>query len=229
MGQMGFMVMTCGLGAFAAAAFHLVGHGMYKASLFLGSGGAVRRAVRHAKAPPAQVAPGDRRYAALVAGMVGAIAVGGATALLYADDPGTGGGAALLIFAWATASLAAYGWLCRHRSAPGTLVAVASLGAGGFAYVGLLAAATGFLAPALAPAAAAASPWLLAPVLLALALGSVVRLAPARMAAAQRTLYVLALGAGQVVARPARGALRAGPAAAVAPPGVLARTAEARS
>jgi len=43
MGQMGFMVMTCGLGAFAAAAFHLVAHGMYKASLFLGSGGAVQR------------------------------------------------------------------------------------------------------------------------------------------------------------------------------------------
>ena len=55
-GQMGFMIMTCGLGAFAAAVFHLVAHGMYKASLFLGSGAAVHRHVRHTKAPPRSIA-----------------------------------------------------------------------------------------------------------------------------------------------------------------------------
>ncbi|MBA2349286.1 MAG: sodium:proton antiporter, partial [Solirubrobacterales bacterium] len=53
MGQMGFMIMVCGLGAFAAVIFHLVAHGMYKATLFLGSGAAVGGHVRHAKAPPA--------------------------------------------------------------------------------------------------------------------------------------------------------------------------------
>jgi NAD(P)H-quinone oxidoreductase subunit 5 len=37
-GQMGFMVLQCGLGAFAGALVHLVGHGFYKACAFLGSG-----------------------------------------------------------------------------------------------------------------------------------------------------------------------------------------------
>ncbi|HSL73084.1 MAG TPA: proton-conducting transporter membrane subunit [Ilumatobacteraceae bacterium] len=40
-GQMGFMVMQLGVGAFAAALFHIVGHALYKAALFLGAGGAI--------------------------------------------------------------------------------------------------------------------------------------------------------------------------------------------
>ena len=39
MGQMGFMVAQCGLGLFPAAVAHLVWHGMFKAYLFLSSGG----------------------------------------------------------------------------------------------------------------------------------------------------------------------------------------------
>ncbi|MEQ8968076.1 MAG: proton-conducting transporter membrane subunit [Azospirillaceae bacterium] len=39
--QMGFMVLQCGLGLPAAAMAHLVLHGAYKASLFLGAGSAV--------------------------------------------------------------------------------------------------------------------------------------------------------------------------------------------
>jgi NADH-quinone oxidoreductase subunit L len=38
MGQMGYMIMECGLGAFALAIFHLIAHGLFKASLFLGAG-----------------------------------------------------------------------------------------------------------------------------------------------------------------------------------------------
>ena len=38
MGQMGYMVMECGLGAFALAVFHLCAHGLFKATLFLNSG-----------------------------------------------------------------------------------------------------------------------------------------------------------------------------------------------
>lgn len=41
--QMGFMVMQCGLGFYAAAMAHLILHGLFKASLFLGAGSAVRR------------------------------------------------------------------------------------------------------------------------------------------------------------------------------------------
>lgn len=41
--QMGFMIMTCGLGAYAAALWHIGAHGMFKAWLFLGSGSAIGR------------------------------------------------------------------------------------------------------------------------------------------------------------------------------------------
>ena len=39
--QMGFMIMSCGLGAYAAALWHIIAHGLFKAWLFLGSGSAV--------------------------------------------------------------------------------------------------------------------------------------------------------------------------------------------
>ncbi|SEQ87231.1 proton-conducting transporter transmembrane domain-containing protein [Natrinema salaciae] len=43
MAQMGFMILQCGLGFFAAAIAHLVLHGFYKAYLFLSSGAAVEQ------------------------------------------------------------------------------------------------------------------------------------------------------------------------------------------
>lgn len=42
-GQMGFMVLQCGLGLFALALLHIVAHSLYKAHAFLSSGGAVDR------------------------------------------------------------------------------------------------------------------------------------------------------------------------------------------
>lgn len=48
--QIGFMVMACGLGAFAVAIFHLLAHGCYKAFFFLSTGNALRsveRDLRH--------------------------------------------------------------------------------------------------------------------------------------------------------------------------------------
>ena len=41
-GQMGFMIMQCGLGAFPAAMIHIVTHGFLKASLFLGTGSTIQ-------------------------------------------------------------------------------------------------------------------------------------------------------------------------------------------
>ncbi len=41
MGQMGFMLMQCGMGLFAAALSHLFWHGLFKAYLFLNAGSAV--------------------------------------------------------------------------------------------------------------------------------------------------------------------------------------------
>ena len=51
MAQMGFMMMACGLGAFAAAVFHLIAHGMFKSALFLGAGSGVRRHARQREWP----------------------------------------------------------------------------------------------------------------------------------------------------------------------------------
>ncbi len=42
-GQMGFMLIQCALGAYLAAIIHLILHGLFKATLFLQSGSAVRR------------------------------------------------------------------------------------------------------------------------------------------------------------------------------------------
>jgi len=44
MGQMGFMVMECGVGAFSLAVYHLIAHGLFKGTLFLGAGGVIHRA-----------------------------------------------------------------------------------------------------------------------------------------------------------------------------------------
>lgn len=46
MGQMGFMIMECGVGAFSLAVFHLIAHGLFKGTLFLGSGSVIGEA-RH--------------------------------------------------------------------------------------------------------------------------------------------------------------------------------------
>ncbi|WLR42416.1 NADH dehydrogenase subunit 5 [Bacillus carboniphilus] len=42
-GQMGFMLIQCALGAYLAAIIHLILHGLFKATLFLQAGSAVRR------------------------------------------------------------------------------------------------------------------------------------------------------------------------------------------
>jgi NADH-quinone oxidoreductase subunit L len=51
MGQMGYMVMECGLGAFALAVFHLCAHGLFKATLFLNSGANIHKARTEFKLP----------------------------------------------------------------------------------------------------------------------------------------------------------------------------------
>ena len=43
-GQMGYMIMECGLGAFALAVFHLIAHGLFKATVFLNCGNVIQKA-----------------------------------------------------------------------------------------------------------------------------------------------------------------------------------------
>ena len=51
MGQMGFMMMECGVGAFTLAIFHLIAHGLFKGTLFLNAGGIIGAARRHDGVP----------------------------------------------------------------------------------------------------------------------------------------------------------------------------------
>lgn len=43
-GQMGYMIMECGLGAFSLAVFHLIAHGLFKATVFLNCGTVIHKA-----------------------------------------------------------------------------------------------------------------------------------------------------------------------------------------
>ncbi|TAJ97344.1 MAG: hypothetical protein EPO39_19365 [Candidatus Manganitrophaceae bacterium] len=51
-GQMGYMIMECGLGGFALAIFHLIAHGLFKATVFLDSGHVIHAARREPRHPP---------------------------------------------------------------------------------------------------------------------------------------------------------------------------------
>ncbi len=148
-GQMGFMTVQLAVGAFSAALFHIVGHGMYKAALFLGSGGAVTAHLRHRRRPTTR--RGTPRVVRLLTGLL--VPAGALVAAYQVLDPHlpAAGEILVVVFAWATAARAADGWL---RAAPFVpmltvlLVAVATV-AGIFAYVAGLVLFEGFVAPAL--------------------------------------------------------------------------------
>lgn len=50
-GQMGYMVMECGLGAFSLAVFHLIAHGLFKATVFLNCGNVIHKARQEPSRP----------------------------------------------------------------------------------------------------------------------------------------------------------------------------------
>lgn len=70
MGQMGFMLVQCGLGLFPAAVAHLVWHGMFKAYLFLASGAAAQEKRFNLDYPPNPIT----FISALVCGAIGSFA-----------------------------------------------------------------------------------------------------------------------------------------------------------
>ncbi|MGN6503616.1 MAG: proton-conducting transporter transmembrane domain-containing protein, partial [Pseudolysinimonas sp.] len=103
--QMGFLVLTLSAGAWGAALFHLIGHGVYKATLFLGSGSQIDQ-IRLALTPPAPTPSRHRVVVAAIAALVPAAALAGATALL--TDPVTASGLLLAGYGWATAAMLTY-------------------------------------------------------------------------------------------------------------------------
>ena len=50
-GQMGFMIMECGLGAYGLAIFHLIAHGLFKGSIFLNCGYVIHAARQEPRHP----------------------------------------------------------------------------------------------------------------------------------------------------------------------------------
>ncbi|HSL56468.1 MAG TPA: putative inorganic carbon transporter subunit DabA [Acidimicrobiales bacterium] len=101
--QMGFMVLQVGLGAFAAAIFHVIAHGTYKAARFLGSGTGVHAERTRRAEPPAEHPPATA-WRWLAAGTPAAVGMA-ATIVWFGDKPGA---IVLLAFVAATAAVAVH-------------------------------------------------------------------------------------------------------------------------
>jgi NAD(P)H-quinone oxidoreductase subunit 5 len=99
--QMGFMMLECGLGAFAAALLHILAHSLYKAHAFLSSGSVIDLA-RASWTPSPGGQPHPARFAlALAASMPVAFAVGGMFHAGALDNPGAATLATILLMSLA--------------------------------------------------------------------------------------------------------------------------------
>jgi len=201
--QMGFMILTCGLGLWAAAVIHLVAHGFYKATLFLSSGSAIAAHRRHETQPPVHQLSRARTLVNVGAAVaLPAAALAAALALVPMAPGEHAAEQALLIFAWVTGAAVTWGWLQRSPGAAGVLVGAAVLTPAAVAYVAIITALGDFLAPALPPSGLqTGTVWAITGVA-AVALGA---LAMTRWASGadriRRALYTSALSAGHVSAR----------------------------
>lgn len=145
--QMGFMLIQCTVGAFSSAVFHIAGHGMYKASQFLGTGDAVSAKLRSSRrAAPVELASRDVRFAA---SLVVPSVVLGFGLLVIPPDVADGGVILIAVFAWLTVAHGVWGWLANGVSAWPRSLAEASIGGliAGFAYLAGLRAIEAFVEP----------------------------------------------------------------------------------
>ncbi|WP_288093522.1 proton-conducting transporter membrane subunit [Thiomonas sp.] len=114
MGQMGFMIMECGLGAFSLAVYHLIAHGLFKATLFLGSGNVIGDTRRDDGVPaddiytfvverrPLRAVKVPWLLAATITVLVPAVVLGLSHWLVAADFFHKQGAIVLLFFGWVT-------------------------------------------------------------------------------------------------------------------------------
>ncbi len=152
-GQMGFMVMQLGVGAFAAALFHIVGHALYKAAMFLGAGGAISAHSRQTQRPHLGAADQAVLSSTPTRLVVGLLAPLAAFALaLWIIDPHLTAAATILIVVFGALSVgrAANGWMSATPfAAPRTIAAaIAGVVVATFAYVGGIALFEGFVVDA---------------------------------------------------------------------------------
>jgi NADH-quinone oxidoreductase subunit L len=64
-GQMGYMIMECGLGAFSLAIFHLIAHGLFKATVFLNCGNVIHKARQEPAFPHADPHAKEQEFSRL--------------------------------------------------------------------------------------------------------------------------------------------------------------------
>lgn len=104
-GQMGYMIMECGLGAFSLAIFHLIAHGFFKADIFLNCGKGIQEARLHPENPPEPSAKPTGWFSAFLLSLIIPLLITiGAHYLL--GIPFSPGFIILLIFSWVTTSQA---------------------------------------------------------------------------------------------------------------------------
>ena len=113
MGQMGFMFVECGVGAFPLAIYHLIAHGLFKGTLFLGANGAIGNARKHDGVPHDDVYTFvvERRpiasrlpwvVAAIITVVVPVAVLGMSHWLVGGNLVGQQGAVILLFFGWVT-------------------------------------------------------------------------------------------------------------------------------
>ncbi|MGV8973624.1 MAG: proton-conducting transporter membrane subunit [Rhodoglobus sp.] len=161
MAQMGFMMLACGMGAFAAAVFHLVAHGLFKSALFLSAGTGVADQARQRDWPRKQGAGWPQLVAAIaVAAVTSVAAVLLARTVLGAQLSGSS--QALQLFVVFTMAVALAAGLRTHFAASTALVGIAAITALAFGYTALVSVTDRLLG--LSPVSAGVSPfWMLAP------------------------------------------------------------------
>jgi NADH-quinone oxidoreductase subunit L len=110
-GQMGYMIMECGVGAFSLAIFHLIAHGLFKGTIFLNCGNVIHE-TRHEPRWPEKPADGPSLSVANWAvGFITSLALPllilyGAHELLHVPLRDSQGLMIFLFFSWVTASQA---------------------------------------------------------------------------------------------------------------------------
>ena len=112
-GQMGFMIMECGLGAYGLAIFHLIAHGLFKATIFLNCGYVIHAARQEPRLPPQKKAVETADFSTLtwltgfittlILPLIIVLAAHGILRIPLRDSQGT---AIFLFFGWATSSQA---------------------------------------------------------------------------------------------------------------------------
>lgn len=145
--QMGFMVVQCSVGALSSAVLHIIGHGLYKASMFLGAGDVISAGLRSTRrATPLPVWSAAARATLAIAIATVTLGLG-----LWVLPPHLSAAGVVLVavFAWSTVVHGLWGWLSRGalKSSLALLVSLAGALVAVFAYLGGLRFMERFLAP----------------------------------------------------------------------------------